>query len=211
MIIIEFENIRLQLISEDDLEMIRQWRNAPHVAGYMEYQAEIDKQEQITWFNSLRPHENLYFKILISNTAIGIINLKNIRWDLKETEAGVFVGREDFRGTITPILSVFILMKLVFECFEFEKLWAKISNKNEQAIRFNTELGYMLHSKVNKDFDQYVCDRNGFCSPQSSISKIQELFTKNGQIKIHVDKASDWILPYLHLNDHRFQLAMDED
>lgn len=207
MIVIEFENLKLQLISAADLEMIREWRNAPHVAEFMEYQEEITEEAQMAWFKSIQNKEHLYLKILVNETPIGLLNLKNIDWKNKNAEAGVFVGRDDFRGTITPILSIFVLMKTVFDYFGFEQLQAKISNKNEQAIRFNKELGYTLQEKMNEGFDQYICTKSSFSSPNSSISKIQELFKKHGQIKIYVDKESSWILPYLNMDEHGFLLV----
>lgn len=209
MITLEFKNIKLQLIAKNDIEMIRQWRNAPHVAEYMKYQSEISEQEQKIWFQSIQNHQHLYFKILVSETPIGVVNLKNIDWKMKEAEAGVFVGRKDFLGTPAPVLSVYFLMKIVFECFRFEKLKAKISNKNLSAIKFNEELGYQFESELNKGFGQYICNRTDFNSLSLSISKIQTLFNKNGPIKIYVDKESDWILPYMDIENGGFKLIRE--
>lgn len=201
MIVIEFENLKLQLISAVDLEMIRGWRNTSHVAEFMEYQEEITEEAQLTWFQSIQNQEHLYFKILVNEAPIGLLNLKNIDWKNKNAEAGVFVGRDDFRGTITPILSIFVLMKTVFDYFGFEHLQAKISNRNEQAIRFNKELGYTWQEKMNDGFDQYICTKSSFNSHNSSMSKIQELFKKHGQIKMYVDEESNWILPYVNAEE----------
>lgn len=207
MITLEFENIKLQLIRLNDVEMIRRWRNAPHVTKEMEYQMDISEEEQKKWFASIQNHQHLYFKILASGTPIGIVNLKNIDWKMKEAEAGVFIGVKDFLGTTAPILAVFILMKTVFECCKFEKLKAKISNKNLSAIKFNEELGYKFESEANEGFDQYTCNRKDFNSPNLAISKIKTVFNKNRPIKIYVDKESEWLLDYMDFKGDGFEFV----
>ena len=189
MIKIEFENLKLQLISSEDLEQLRIWRNSPHVSMQMEHQELITEKDHLHWYESLNKSNNLYFKILVSAIPIGIVNLKNIDWNRHEAEAGVFVGREDFIGTISPIVAIFIFTKTMFNCFGFEKLRAKIAKENINALQFNKELGYRFFENVNEKFDKYVCTKNAFNSPHSSFSKIRDLFRGNSAIRVYFDKG----------------------
>ena len=208
MIIIAYENLRLELISTDDLEMIRLWRNTKHVQDNMEYKSIISTEHQKNWFCSLDQHQNLYFKILTSDTPIGVVNLKNIDWSLREAEAGIFIGREDFLGTITPVIAVFVLMKIAFDGFGLEKLYAKIWNKNEVALKFNNELGYQFFKKMSDEFDQYLCNKDSFYQSSSSIVKIHDLFYKNGTIQVYINKESEWIIDYLKVEESNNQIHL---
>jgi RimJ/RimL family protein N-acetyltransferase len=208
MIIIECENLQLQLISKEDLEMVRGWRNEEHVLEFMEFKKIISEEDQQNWFNNLNIERNLYFKILVDKEPIGLINLKDINWEKGTAEAGIFVGNKNFMGGISPMFSVLILMKMAFKCFRMNELFAKISNKNSNAINFNRQLGYQYYSKVNDEFDLYNCKKSNFFSPQSSISRINQLFAKNASVNIYVDSHDQWILKHLHFDDIKFQLIL---
>jgi UDP-4-amino-4,6-dideoxy-N-acetyl-beta-L-altrosamine N-acetyltransferase len=206
MIIIECEHIKLQLIAEEDLEMIRDWRNQPHVQEYMDFKETITTADQITWYNNLDKKKNLFFKIIASGEPIGMINLKDIDWENRTAEAGIFVGRKDLIGGITPVFSILVLMKTAFRCFLLKELFAKISKENTNALQLNRQLGYHLHASVNEQFDQFICTKNDFFAPNNSISKLQQLFARNISIQLHIDHFSEWILPYIHVDDRTFQL-----
>jgi RimJ/RimL family protein N-acetyltransferase len=209
MIIVECENVKLRLIDDQDLEMIREWRNAPHVVEHMEYQESITAEQQKNWFANLSRDQNLYFKILVSDIPIGIIHLKDLNWKDKTAEAGIFIGRKDFIGTITPMISILILMKMAFRCLGIQHLYAKISRQNGNAMSFNQQLGYELDGRVNEHFDRYVCSKKQFYQPNSAVSRIQQLFAKHVGINIHVDQADEWILEYLTVDDRTFHLYRD--
>jgi UDP-4-amino-4,6-dideoxy-N-acetyl-beta-L-altrosamine N-acetyltransferase len=206
MIIIECENVQLQLISPSDLEMIREWRNQPHVVEHMEYQESITPKQQMDWYTNLGKQNNLYFKIQVSEVPIGIIHLKELNWKDKTAEAGIFIGRKDFIGTITPMISILVLMKTAFRCLSIQTLYAKISRQNGNALSFNLQLGYELEGRINENFDRYICTKNRFFSPNSSVSKIQQLFKQHAGINIYLDDKDEWLLEHLTVDDRTFHL-----
>lgn len=206
MIIIECENVKLQLIASEDLEMIRNWRNEPHVVEHMEYQESITTDQQKLWFANLSREQNLYFKILVTDVPIGVIHLKDLNWKDKTAEAGIFIGRKDFIGTITPMIAILMLMKTAFRCLGIQNLYAKISRQNGNALSFNQQLGYELDGRVNEQFDRYVCSKNRFYAPNSSVSRIQQLFAKHAGINIYVDEQDEWIVEHLTVDDRTFHL-----
>ncbi len=206
MIIIEYENIKLRLLQEADLELVRNWRNQDHVSQFMEYRESIGSNDQKSWFEQLDKTRNLYFIIEVSELPIGVVNLKDIHWEQGAAEAGVFVGQVDFMGGISPIFSVLVLMQFAFRCLSLQVLSAKISNKNTNAIQFNHQLGYRLTTTLNNEFGKYECSSGDFYSPQSQVSKLNHLFSQHAGINVYVDAASDWILDHLHVDDRTFYL-----
>lgn len=206
MIRIEFENLTLELISEKDLEQIRHWRNQEHVRSNMDYQKLITSEEQKEWFESLDRKKNLYFRILSRNVPIGVLNLREIDWENRTAQAGIFVGEKEHLSTMMPIIAVFVLMKVCFDCFDLESLTAKIASHNTNALRFNSQFGYKHSTIVKEGFDLFSCTKASFYSANGAIKKLHELFAKNGQIRIHIDKNSEWVRSYIQSEGNNFHV-----
>ena len=144
--------ITLESLTEQDLELVRNWRNADHVRLNMDYQTIIDSKMQSNWFNSLDKKNNLYFTILQDSKKIGLINLKDIDWEIYEAEAGIFIGDTDYLNTLTPVLATICIMEYAFETLKLKTLKAKIATNNQKAILFNENIGYrkqISHSENN--------------------------------------------------------------
>ena len=79
MLILEQFDVRLIRLSEEDLELIRSWRNAAHVVNQMIYREYITPEMQQTWFQTINNKYNYYFVIEFEgkNTNLGIINTIN--------------------------------------------------------------------------------------------------------------------------------------
>lgn len=155
--IIDYD-IELTTLKEDNLNLIREWRNMDHIRFYMEYDKEISMQEQVNWFNNLLVTNNLYFVINVKSKSIGLIHLKDINWNTKEAEAGIFIGDKEYLNTNTSILATITINDFAFNVLQLRKLKAKIKNDNQKAISFNLALGYLrnLENKNNSNFSYYV-------------------------------------------------------
>jgi RimJ/RimL family protein N-acetyltransferase len=206
MIRIEFENLILELISENDLEQIRHWRNQEHVRSNMDHQELITSGEQKRWFDSLDKKKNLYFRIISKNEPIGVLNLKDINWDNGTAQAGIFVGEQKHLSTMMPIIAVFVLMKVCFDCFALKSLTAKIAKHNTNALRFNSQFGYIYSEVVKEGFDLFTCTKDSFYSTNGAIKKLHELFDKNGQILIRIDEKSKWLRSYIQPEGNNFHV-----
>lgn len=75
--------VELKRLSENELEMLRQWRNMPRIAKEMKIQngKEITKEEQIAWFESVKNKSDAFYYIsYLKGEAIGYNAIKNIKW-----------------------------------------------------------------------------------------------------------------------------------
>ena len=70
--------ITLTRLREDDIELVRKWRNSPGIQQYMEYREFITEEMQKKWFESINNLQNFYFIIEYENKKIGLINTSNI-------------------------------------------------------------------------------------------------------------------------------------
>ena len=66
--------IDLVRLTEEDIEMLRQWRNSPQIQQFMEYREEITAEMQKKWFDSINNVNNFYFIIHFEGQKIGLIN-----------------------------------------------------------------------------------------------------------------------------------------
>ncbi len=128
---------------QEDIELVRQWRNSALVTQYMEYREQISPEMQLEWFKSVDNIYNMYFIIEYKQEKIGVINAKDINWDEKSMETGVFIGEKKFLNTEVPLLAVLIFGELGVGNFDLTA-YAHILRTNKRAIRYNKFMGFQL-------------------------------------------------------------------
>ncbi len=136
-------NYSYRRLTLDDIELVRQWRNSELVSQYMEYREEISPEMQLKWFHSIDNIYNMYFIISYKGEKIGVINAKDINWEEKSMETGVFIGVKRFLNTEVPLLAVLIFGELGVSNFNLTA-YAHILKTNKRAIRYNKFMGFQL-------------------------------------------------------------------
>lgn len=134
--------VELKTMQAGDLELVRQWRNAPHVREFMHHKAEISRDEQQNWFKQLDKNHNHYFVLYSHTKPLGVLNIKEIDKHSLSGEAGIFIGSLDALNSPVPVAATLLLMSYAFEDLKLRCLKAKIHEKNSKAINFNLALGY---------------------------------------------------------------------
>lgn len=82
MIIIRDYGVELHQLTEDKIELVRNWRNSDKISRYMEYREYITIEMQKQWFTKINQSDNqFYFIIMVDGKEIGLINIKNVDWD----------------------------------------------------------------------------------------------------------------------------------
>lgn len=136
--------ITLIRLCEEDLELVRQWRNSPRIQQTMEYREHISLEMQQEWFRKVNNNSNYYFVIEYEGKKIGLINGKDIDWEKQQLEGGVFFWDEKYYSTFVPAMASLILTELCFTLFNWKVAYARILKINTQAIQYNLALGYEL-------------------------------------------------------------------
>ena len=130
-------NIVFRRLAHDDIELVRNWRNSSQVSQFMEYRDHITPEMQEKWFESVNNINNLYFVIEYKKEKIGLINGKDIDWEGKSMETGVFIANEKYLNTEVPLLAVLIFGELGVMTFGL-KAYAHILKSNDRAKRYNS-------------------------------------------------------------------------
>jgi UDP-4-amino-4,6-dideoxy-N-acetyl-beta-L-altrosamine N-acetyltransferase len=162
--------IVLERLTAADLETVRVWRNSDPVRLSMMFQEIITPAMQVKWFSNLEEATNFYFIIKTNDVKIGLINLKDINWESKTTEAGIFIGEKGYLNTLLPMLATISIMEYAFEELKLNTLKAKIATSNFKAILFNESIGYEKCSDgETSDFNYYQTNELKFKDATKNI------------------------------------------
>jgi RimJ/RimL family protein N-acetyltransferase len=164
--------IVLERLREEDIEIVRQWRNSDPVRLNMNYQDIITPEQQRQWFISINNQRFNYMMIYYQGEKIGVLNDKNIDWESRSSETGIFLGRTEFYNTFVPYLVSVAGIESSFYLLGWEKQYAHILRSNTNAIRFNLQLGYQLcEGQEDIDHQQYVITWQSFEKKAGKIRK----------------------------------------
>ena len=130
-------------LTEDTIELARQWRNDPEIVQFHEFREYITPEMQKTWFESIDNDLNHYFIIEYNGQKIGVTNLK---WNIVGGyhEVGTFIGVKEFQNSIVPMRSFYALHDYAFYDVKLNELYAHILKTNQLAIRYNLKMGYKI-------------------------------------------------------------------
>ncbi|MCK9219773.1 MAG: hypothetical protein PHF97_06945 [Bacteroidales bacterium] len=183
--------IILERLREEDIEMVRTWRNSDPVRLNMKYQDIITPRQQQDWFISINNLRFNYLMIHYRGEKIGILNDKNIDWETRSSESGIFLGRTEFYNTFVPYLVSVAGIETTFYLLGWEKQYAHILRSNRNAIKFNSQLGYQL-SEGQEDIDhqQYEITRKSFEQKAGKIRKaVRSISGNDNKAKVLFETA----------------------
>lgn len=184
-LILKQYGITLKRITKDDIELIRKWRNHPSIRKTMAYQKIISAKEQIEWFNRINNSLNYYFLIIVEDTAIGVINCKEVNLKDRYGEGGIFIWQAEYMKSPIPGIASIILINYIFNIIKIgNKSYIRILKNNEQAKRYNKSLGYSLIPAQNRNKNQwYILTREDFNAKREKLMRGARGYTQsNGKL-----------------------------
>lgn len=165
--------IILERLKEEDIELVRQWRNSDPVRMNMNYQKIITPEEQREWFQSVNNENFQYVMIHYKGVKIGLLNDKNIDWENLTSETGIFIGRPEFFHTFVPYLVSLAGIETLFYFAGWKKQYAHVLRSNTNAIKYNLELGYRLcEGQEGIEHQRYELTRDSFEQTAGRIRKM---------------------------------------
>jgi hypothetical protein len=168
--------IILERLKEADIELVRQWRNSDPVRLNMEFQEIISPEQQLGWFKSIDNLQNNYLIIHYKGEKIGLLNDKNVDWEARTSESGLFLGRTEFYATVVPYLVSIAGIETTFYFLNWRKQFAHILRTNLNAINYNKQLGYRLcEGQEAVENQQYEMTRESFEQKAGKIRKAVRL------------------------------------
>lgn len=146
--------IILNRLTEDKIELLRQWRNHPKIQQYMEYREDISPEMQKAWFDRIDNEFNHYFIIEADGKDIGCVNIRDIDYDKGEGEPGIFIWDDDYTNSTYSFRAIFALTDFCFEVLDLRRLVIHVLNNNKRAKDFNKSYGYRISSNQEGVYNQ---------------------------------------------------------
>jgi UDP-4-amino-4,6-dideoxy-N-acetyl-beta-L-altrosamine N-acetyltransferase len=163
--------VTLRRLTGDKIEMIRNWRNDPKIAQYMEYKEYITPEMQKKWFEKINNDNNYFFIIEVNNKEIGLINIRDIDYELREGEAGIYIYHDDFYNSTISFQATFVLYDFCFETLKLNRVIAHILKDNKRAIKYNKLMGYKIAIGQDEVYNQlyYLNSKDYYFSKEDFI------------------------------------------
>jgi RimJ/RimL family protein N-acetyltransferase len=169
-------------MKEKDIELVRQWRNDPVVSNNYEYREHITPEMQSKWFLTVNNINNLYTIIEYEGEKIGVINLKNIDWETRTCEGGIFLPDPKFHQTYIPAVISFITTEIIFIIFDWNIASAHVLRENKSVQQFVKMLGYeLLPGQENVNNQEYRITRESFEKRAPKLRKAISVLVGNDQ------------------------------
>ena len=142
--------VQLTQVTQDDLAMLRAWRNDPNVSQFMLSQDNISQEQQQAWFNKIsRDDSQQHFVIRYKNQAIGAANIKafyqgEVLNNARVIEPGLYIAEPQYRNNILAFAPTLLLNDYCFNDLAVEQLKAVVKADNQAALNYNKKLGYQV-------------------------------------------------------------------
>jgi RimJ/RimL family protein N-acetyltransferase len=164
-------NIRFVRLKEEDIELVRRWRNSPFIVQFMEFREYITPEKQKEWFHSINNKFNLYFIIEYEYKKVGLINGKDIDWNKRIMEVGIFLWEESLYNTPLPALATLVFSELGVRLGNLSAT-AHILRDNHRAIRYNKELGFELcEGQESAENQKYILTKENYLKKAKRLRK----------------------------------------
>ncbi len=154
--------VKLNRLTHDKIELVRRWRNHPKISKYMEYRNEITPEMQERWFDKINNDNNYFFLIEVDNKEIGLINVRDIDYERKEGEPGIFIWDDDYLNSTISFQAAMALTDFCFEDLGLSKLIIHVLHNNVRAIKYNLAFGYKISpcqgDIYNQEYTLTFCD-----------------------------------------------------
>jgi UDP-4-amino-4,6-dideoxy-N-acetyl-beta-L-altrosamine N-acetyltransferase len=169
--------LTLSRLTQDEIEFVRQKRNSDEVRRYMEFRGEITPEMQQQWFDRINNFNNFYYIIEYKGLKIGLINDKNMDWEARTSESGLFFWDQEYINTFFPILASLVLLEIGFYYLNWQKSFIHVLRDNPKAIEYVQHLGYKRCEGQEEIQNQlYFLTRENFEKKGRKIRKAAESF-----------------------------------
>ncbi len=136
-------DITLNSLTEQDIELIRAWRNSPEVAQYMYTSEQITSAQQIAWFNRIQnDSSSQYWLIKYDNKKVGFASLTGINHTLSSCYWAFYLGDTSIRGGGLGAKIEFNVLQYVFSVLKLNKLRCEVMIFNDKVIAMHEKFGF---------------------------------------------------------------------
>lgn len=172
--------IELHRLTAEDIELVRVKRNSDPIRHNMFYQQIISEEQQREWFKSISNIHNYYMLIVYKGEKIGLIHGKNVNYNERTAEGGIFIWNEQHWNSFVPVLASIAMIDLTFNILQLYKTFAEVQSSNARSKHYNSELGYKpVSENRNTGKEIYMLTREDHYASAARIRKAVQDISKD--------------------------------
>ncbi|MEZ0609571.1 UDP-4-amino-4,6-dideoxy-N-acetyl-beta-L-altrosamine N-acetyltransferase [Fibrella sp. WM1] len=136
-------DVILREMAQEDIELVRSWRNQPEVSKYMYTDGYISEEQQQKWFDAMHSdHTNKYWMINYNGTDIGVASLYGISQVLSSCYWAFYLGDTTNQGVGIGSKIEFNVLDYVFNTLKLNKLRCEVIVFNEKVTSMHEKFGF---------------------------------------------------------------------
>ena len=172
--------VTLRRLTHDKIEMLRQWRNDPKIQQFMVYRDYITPEMQEAWFQRINNDHNFYFIIEYEGREVGMINIKDVDYEKKTGEPGIFIYDDGLWNSDVGMRASFCFGDFVWGTLGLESMYIHVVATNKRALEYNLLFGYeMVAGYENEEVIKLVQTRETALNPNPKLMRIKRVLSKN--------------------------------
>lgn len=141
--------VTLRRITEDDLEMIMNWRMSESVTKYMNTNPKLTLEGQKKWLASHNEDKTVRdWLILVDSIPAGVINLADLKLSEGTTSWGYYIGEESLRSLKLAISLEMSLYDYCFDVLGLEEVHNETFKLNEGVWKLHVACGCRIAAEV---------------------------------------------------------------
>ncbi|MBO4310608.1 MAG: GNAT family N-acetyltransferase [Lachnospiraceae bacterium] len=140
--------VTIRPITYDDTEDIIRWRNSDYVRSRFIDQRLFTKESHEYWLKNFVETKKVdQFIIMLDRKSVGSVYLRDIDYDKKEAEFGIFIGEESARGKGVGTKSAGLILKHAFEVLNLDKVFLRVYEDNAGAVKSYEKAGFVFKGR----------------------------------------------------------------
>jgi len=176
---LEGYGVKLRRLTHDKIELLRQWRNDPKIQQTMFYRTEITPEMQEKWFANLDKKRNFYFFIIYRDKEVGCINIRDINWETKSGEPGLFIYDDEYLNSDVAMRASFCLNDWIWNILELDIQHIEVVKSNKRALEYNIQLGCIEVPAIDGDSNdkvRFILTKENALKPNKFLDSLRIIF-----------------------------------
>lgn len=131
----------LRVITDDELELMREWRNSPAVRANMYSQHEINREEHMTWWEKTKTRtDQKYLMYEAAGVPTGIAAFTGIDIQSQNSAWAFYASPMAPKGTGSKM--EYLMLEYAFSTLQLHKLFCEVLAFNTPVIKLHQKFGF---------------------------------------------------------------------
>ena len=152
----------LREISDDELELMLAWRNAPTVRNNMYTRQVIRLEDHLKWWAGIKKRpDQKYFMYEFKGVPTGIVAFNDLDAGNENSAWAFYASPDAPKGTGSRM--EFLALEHAFDCLNLSRLYCEVLDFNTSVVALHKKFGFVeegikrKHHKMDDGFHDVVC------------------------------------------------------